>query len=108
MQKNDTAEKAEEWRRAVKTSTNVRNTMLNEQKCASLFIKSKNNENSAVKHEANNRKRNTKFSIVVMCGESKRRGWEERRDGRKLTFMFLVLGWAGSSLASSFYYLKYK
>ena len=34
--------------------------------------------------------------------------WEEHREGRKLLFMFLFLGWAVSSLASLFCYLKYE
>lgn len=71
MREKDTAEKAKERHRLMKTSMNVRNMMLSEEKCATLFIKSKNNENSAVKYEANSIKRNTKFWRVVMCGRAR-------------------------------------
>lgn len=60
----------------VKTSVNGRDRMPREQKSVPHFIKSKNEENSAVKYQANNRIRNTKFWI-----QSYMRGEQENEMG---------------------------
>ena len=95
----------------VKAWMNLRNVMLGEQKPATLCIKSKSDESWAIKHLGVQWKKTRKCKIQdsgVVCGAGKRMDWEEHREGHKLLFMFWFLGWAVSSLASLFCYLKYE